>query len=89
MEKYTKCLISKYETKTNHSFIRYLNKRPSKEELFEIFKDYPDIFLRALKNESVNLPKEALKKCPANFIIRRAIYYSYLKLKYAKMQFFG
>jgi flavin-dependent dehydrogenase len=86
LDKYTKCLISKYETKTDHMIVRYLNKSPSKEELFEIFKGYPDLFLGALKNEVVHLPKEALRKCPINFIFRRAVYYAYLKLKYARMQ---
>ncbi len=87
LEKYTKCLISKYETKTNNAFLRYLNKSPSKERLFEIFRDYPNLFLNALKNEIIKIPREALKKCPPNFLFRRTIYYVYLKLKYAKMQF--
>ncbi len=50
-------------------------------KIIYLLKDYPEIFLKLVKNESVNLPIEIKKKFPKNLLLKQISYYLFLRFK--------
>jgi len=56
-------------------------------DVIKVLKDYPDIMLKLIKNEKIDLPKTLRRRFSRKFLFKQLYYNSILNLKYSKLNY--